>query len=57
MSNLPKAFKEQLKNISFITDLTVLDKLESKGLETTKFLFGLSDSRVFRKCTYEVSSW
>lgn len=46
MSNLPKAFKEQLKNISFITDLTVLDKLESKGLETTKFLFGLSDGRV-----------
>ncbi len=46
MSNLPKSLKELLVEVSSITNLTVLDKLESKGGETTKFLFGLSDNRV-----------
>ncbi|MDF2800111.1 MAG: rRNA ((2503)-C(2))-methyltransferase RlmN [Anaerocolumna sp.] len=46
MSNLPKSLKEQLEKVSFITNLSVLNKLESKGGETSKFLFGLSDNRV-----------
>lgn len=46
MSNLPKSLKSQLEEVCFISNLRVLDKLESTGGETSKFLFGLSDGRV-----------
>ncbi|MGB8455769.1 MAG: 23S rRNA (adenine(2503)-C(2))-methyltransferase RlmN [Anaerocolumna sp.] len=46
MSNLSKQLREQLKAISEITNLTMVDKLESGGGETSKFLFRLWDGRV-----------
>lgn len=46
MTNLSKALREQLKEVTEITNLTVEDKLVSKGGETAKFLFGLRDNRV-----------
>ncbi|MDF2587439.1 MAG: radical enzyme Cfr family [Anaerocolumna sp.] len=46
MTNIPKQLRERLSEISEITNLTVVDKLESAGGETSKFLFRLYDGRV-----------
>ena len=46
MTNISKQLREQLKEISEITNLTVVNKLESKDGETIKFLFRLWDDRV-----------
>ncbi len=46
MTNLPKQLREQLKKVCDITNLYVVDKLESKTGETSKFLFQLCDGRV-----------
>jgi 23S rRNA (adenine2503-C2)-methyltransferase len=46
MTNIPKSLQEKLKEDSEITNLTVLDKLESETGETSKFLFRLWDGRV-----------
>ncbi len=46
MTNLPLQLREQLAEVSEITNLEVVDKLESKTGETSKFLFRLYDGRV-----------
>ncbi|QHQ62040.1 23S rRNA (adenine(2503)-C(2))-methyltransferase RlmN [Anaerocolumna sedimenticola] len=46
MTNISKQLREQLKEISEITNLAVVNKLESEDGETTKFLFRLWDGRV-----------
>jgi 23S rRNA (adenine2503-C2)-methyltransferase len=46
MTNIPKQLKENLEVISEITNLHLVDKLESSGGETSKFLFRLNDGRV-----------
>ncbi len=46
MTNLPGQLREQLKEISEITSLYMVDKLTSREGETTKFLFRLWDGRV-----------
>ncbi len=46
MTNLSKPLREKLQEISEITSLHMVDKLESGSGETTKFLFRLWDNRV-----------
>lgn len=46
MTNLSKQLRIQLEDISEITNLYLVDKLESKTGDTTKYLFRLWDGRV-----------
>ena len=46
MTNLSKQLRIQLEDISEITNLHLVDKLESKTGDTTKYLFRLWDGRV-----------
>ncbi len=46
MTNLSKGLREQLQEISEVTNLYMMDKLKSRGGETTKYLFRLWDDRV-----------
>ncbi len=46
MTNLSKQLREHLKEIGEITNLYLVDKLESKGGETSKFLFRLWDGKI-----------
>lgn len=48
MTNLSKDLREKLKELTYLTDLVILDRLDSKAGETSKFLFQLSD-----KCVLE----
>jgi len=46
MTNLSKTLREKLKENCYLTNLTVLNKLESNTGETSKFLFQLKDKNV-----------
>ena len=46
MTNISKQLRKQLEEISEITNLFLVDKLESKTGDTTKYLFRLWDGRV-----------
>lgn len=46
MTNLPKNLRKKLKEESYITDLTLVSKLENKVGDTKKYLFKLKDGMV-----------
>src|SRR5699024_8882705 len=46
MTNLPKNLRKKLKEESYITDLTLVSKLENKVGYTKKYLFKLKDGMV-----------
>lgn len=46
MTNISKDLREKLSEQCELINLTLIDKLESSGGETTKYLFGLNDGNV-----------
>lgn len=46
MTNVPKQLQDKLNEKCELSNLTLIDQLESSGGETTKYLFGLHDGNV-----------